>query len=219
MVFNDNAPYQAARPALAVTLQVETSPETRSEDRTTRVAAPLDRQFGPAFDDSQQQALTLRANLAAESAAASNEPAAANGRASGASETQSGELSAEKQAVVDALVARDREVRNHEEAHARVGGAYAGEPSYTFQQGPDGKQYAVGGAVAIDVSPIEGDPEATISKMEVVKAAALAPAEPSGQDRRVAAVAEANRQQAIADLAALRREIGPSPQPDFDRAA
>lgn len=87
------------------------------------------------------------------------------------------------------LKARDREVRAHEQAHQAVGGQYAGAISYTFQRGPDGAQYAVGGEVSIDVSPVTGDPQATIEKMRVVRAAALAPAEPSGQDRAVAAEA------------------------------
>jgi len=87
------------------------------------------------------------------------------------------------------LKARDREVRAHEQAHQAVGGQYAGAISYTFQRGPDGAQYAVGGEVSIDVAPVSGDPQATIEKMRVVRAAALAPAEPSGQDRAVAAEA------------------------------
>ena len=58
--------------------------------------------------------------------------------------------------------------------------------------GPDGNRYAIGGEVSIDVAPVDGDPEATIAKMEIVKAAALAPAEPSAQDRKVAAIAERN---------------------------
>ena len=117
-----------------------------------------------------------------------------------------GALSAEEKQVVEQLKARDREVRDHERAHARVGGPYAGEPSYTYQAGPDGKRYAVGGEVPIDVAPVEGDPEATIDKMEVVKAAALAPTEPSGQDRKVAALADAQRLAAMADLTALRQQ-------------
>lgn len=135
------------------------------------------------------------------------------------SATAANELSEDEQAVVAELSARDREVRNHEEAHARVGGQYAGNPSYSFQEGPDGKQYAIGGEVPIDVSPVPDDPEATIDKMEVVKAAALAPAEPSGQDRRVAALADAQRQQAIADLAELRRQTEPVAEPSLDIAA
>lgn len=114
-------------------------------------------------------------------------------------------LSREEQEQVRKLKDRDREVRAHEQAHQRVGGQYAGAPSYEFQTGPDGKQYAVGGEVAIDASPVRGDPEATIEKMRIVKAAALAPAEPSGQDRKVAAQADATAQQARAEKAEMDR--------------
>lgn len=109
------------------------------------------------------------------------------------------DLSKEEREQVRELEKRDREVRAHEEAHQRVGGQYAGAPSYDYQTGPDGRQYAVGGEVAIDASPIPGDPDATIEKMRVVKNAALAPAEPSGQDRKVAAQADATAQQAQAE--------------------
>ncbi len=117
---------------------------------------------------------------------------------------QAGALSPDEQRIVDKLRARDREVRDHEQAHARVGGSYASQPTYSYQSGPDGKRYAIGGSVAIDASPVRGNPEATIVKMEVVKRAALAPAEPSSTDRRVAAFADSVRAQAIADLANLR---------------
>lgn len=111
-----------------------------------------------------------------------------------------GELSEEDRKVVEKLKARDREVRAHEQAHKSVGGQYAGSISYTFQKGPDGRSYAVGGEVPIDASEIGGDPAATIEKMRVVKAAALAPAEPSSQDRKVAAIADAKMAQAQAEL-------------------
>jgi len=62
------------------------------------------------------------------------------------------------------LKARDTEVRIHEQAHATVGGQYAGSPSYEYQRGPDGTNYAVGGEVQIDVAEIKGDPKATIEK-------------------------------------------------------
>jgi|GEM_PF-923521 len=100
---------------------------------------------------------------------------------------------------VEKLKQRDREVRAHEQAHARAGGAYAGPPSYSFQQGPDGKRYAVGGEVQIDTST-ERTPEATIRKMRVVISAALAPAEPSGQDLSVAQQARAQLSEAQAEL-------------------
>ena len=85
-------------------------------------------------------------------------------------------LTAEEQEVVEALRQRDAEVRRHEQAHKSVGGQYAGAISYTYQSGPDGRRYAVGGEVPIDASPISGDPEATILKLEQVRRAAkLAP--------------------------------------------
>ena len=87
------------------------------------------------------------------------------------------EMLRQEQAQIQQLKRRDTEVRNHEQAHAAVGGQYAGAPTYTYQQGPDGNRYAVGGEVSIDVSPVSGDPEATIQKMQTVRAAALAPAE------------------------------------------
>src|SRR5690554_3203189 len=99
------------------------------------------------------------------------------------------------------LKARDREVRAHEQAHQAVGGQYAGSVSYTYQRGPDGNQYAIGGEVSIDISPVEGDPQATIEKMRQVRAAAMAPAQPSGQDRAVAAQAMQIMLQAQSELA------------------
>lgn len=100
------------------------------------------------------------------------------------------------------LKARDAEVRAHEAAHAAVGGQLAGSPSYTFQRGPDGQQYAIGGEVQISLSEVPGDPQATIARMQQVKAAALAPAEPSGADRSIAA--EANRRISAAQAELLK---------------
>ncbi|HEX4910434.1 MAG TPA: putative metalloprotease CJM1_0395 family protein [Permianibacter sp.] len=106
------------------------------------------------------------------------------------------------QAQVSELKGRDREVRAHEAAHAAVGGQYAGAPVFQYQKGPDGRRYAVGGEVSIDASPVPDNPQATIRKLETVRAAALAPADPSPQDRQVAAratalIAEARRQLAV----------------------
>lgn len=88
------------------------------------------------------------------------------------------------------LKSRDQEVRAHERAHMMVGGSLVRKgASYQYQTGPDGQRYAVGGEVSIDSSAVNDDPSATIRKMQQVKRAALAPAEPSGQDRAVAAAA------------------------------
>jgi hypothetical protein len=103
-----------------------------------------------------------------------------------------------EQKEVQELRRQDREVRAHEQAHKGVGGAEAGPISYTYTTGPDGKRYAVAGEVPIDVSPVEGDPDATIQKMQRVRAAALAPAEPSAVDRQVAAKAQQVARQAQA---------------------
>ena len=111
---------------------------------------------------------------------------------------------AETQAEIRTLAARDREVRAHEQAHAAVGGAYAGNPHYNYTRGPNGVRYAQSGHVNIDISKVPGDPEATLRKMQVVSRAALAPAEPSAQDRAVAAKANMQAAQARAELAAER---------------
>lgn len=100
------------------------------------------------------------------------------------------ELSDAERKMLEQLKQRDREVRSHEQAHKAAGGAHVhGGPSYSYQTGPDGKQYAVGGNVSIDVSKVPGDPEATEEKARQVRKAATAPANPSAQDMKVAAKA------------------------------
>jgi hypothetical protein len=114
---------------------------------------------------------------------------------------QEEQLLEQEQSQIKELKARDTEVRIHEQAHAAVGGQHAGSPSYEYQRGPDGTNYAVGGEVQIDVSEVPGDPQATIDKMQTVRAAALAPAEPSGADRSIAANATQKLAAAQAELA------------------
>ena len=98
------------------------------------------------------------------------------------------EVIAEQQEIKE-LSGRDKEVRAHEMAHATVGGSTTGAPTYSYEIGPDGKKYTVSGEVSVDLSKVPGDPRATITKMQKVHAAALAPMNPSPQDRRVAAEA------------------------------
>lgn len=114
------------------------------------------------------------------------------------------------------LQARDLEVRQHEQAHVAAGGPYVTSgPTYQYQRGPDGKRYAVGGNVGIDVSA-EDTPEKTIAKAQVVRQAALAPAEPSAQDLRVAAQASRLEQRARAELSEQQREETESESTDAD---
>ena len=110
------------------------------------------------------------------------------------------QFSDEELKILKNLEVRDREVRNHEQAHKSAGGQHAGSISFTYQRGPDGANYAVGGEVPISVSPVAGDPQATIDKAGVIRRAALAPAEPSAQDRSVAAQASQIKIEAQAEL-------------------
>ncbi len=139
----------------------------------------------------------------AQGQAQSETPGQNQGTADRADDPDGDGLNEAQEKQVQDLKQRDREVRAHEQAHARVGGQYASAPSYTFQQGPDGKRYAIGGEVQIDTST-ERTPEATIRKMQIVIRAALAPAEPSSQDLRVAQQARASLSDAQSELRQLQ---------------
>lgn len=143
------------------------------------------------------------------SAAAAMEPAGV--RASGAAtrgEARAGsarQLTPEQEKQLNDLKQRDRAVRAHEAAHAAVGGALAGAPSFSYVTGPDGQRYAVGGEVKIDTSRT-GSPEEDIQRARQIRRAALAPADPSPQDRAVAASATRMEMEAQAELARRRQE-------------
>jgi hypothetical protein len=112
-------------------------------------------------------------------------------------------LSPEEERRVEALEALDRRVRAHEQAHRSMGAGHVRGPiRYDYETGPDGRRYAVGGEVLIDTAPVHGRPEETIRKMRQIQQAALAPADPSGQDRRVAAEAARVERQARRELEA-----------------
>jgi len=130
------------------------------------------------------------------------------------------ELTEEEKAEVQELRQRDAEVRRHEQAHKAAAGPYAtGGPSFSYKQGPDGQRYAVEGEVSIDLSEVPGNPQATIRKMQQVRRAALAPANPSSKDRQVAAKASAIEQQARAELAQKRAEEAKNGNPSSASAS
>ena len=104
-----------------------------------------------------------------------------------------------KRMIIQKLRMIERKVINHEMAHKMVGGKYTGTPRYTYTKGPDGKYYITGGEVPIDTSE-ERTPEETIKKMQIVRAAALAPADPSPQDIRVAQIASMKEMKARLEL-------------------
>lgn len=115
-------------------------------------------------------------------------------------------VQAQQQQQVDELKTRDSEVKAHEHAHATVGGQYAQSPSFKYEKGADGQRYATDGEVQIDVSPVGGDPLATINKMKQVYAAAMAPVDPSSADIRVAAEALQKMNEAKVMLAEERQK-------------
>lgn len=112
------------------------------------------------------------------------------------------ELAPEEEKEVRELRKRDREVRAHEQAHLAAAGRHAqGGARYETTTGPDGREYATSGEVSIDASPVPGDPEATLQKAAEVRRAALAPADPSAQDLKIAARASQMAAEARAELA------------------
>nr|WP_315392260.1 putative metalloprotease CJM1_0395 family protein [uncultured Duganella sp.] len=149
----------------------------------------------PAISPSERAAPSARR----EASAAPASKTAADGAHGGSASTTT--LTPEALKLIDELKARDAEVRQHEQAHmAAAGGLAVSGASYTYQRGPNGVNYAIGGEVRIDTSP-GATPEETISRAATIQAAALAPAGPSGPDRAVAAQAQQMETQARAELA------------------
>lgn len=115
------------------------------------------------------------------------------------------DLSEDEKKLVNDLIARDAEVKTHEAAHQAAGGGMTGGASYTYQQGPDGKMYAIGGEVPISMHG-GSTPEETIENAKRVEAAAMAPANPSGQDFAVASSAKMMQMKAQQQLTKEKEE-------------
>jgi hypothetical protein len=136
---------------------------------------------------------------------------------------QARKLTPEDKQVVSRLSARDTAVRAHEAAHQAAASGLGGAASFTYQAGPDGRNYAVGGEVPVSLRPGR-TPEETIANAQTVRSAALAPADPSAQDLAVAAQAtqmEAEaRQQQVRDKAEGREpgQVGDRAGAAGDRA-
>lgn len=115
------------------------------------------------------------------------------------------ELTSDEERVVKNLQARDTEVRAHESAHQAASGGMAGAASYTYQQGPDGKMYAIGGEVPISMKA-SSSPEETLRNARQVAAAAMAPSNPSPQDYSVASSARVMEMKALQQIAQKQQE-------------
>ena len=124
-----------------------------------------------------------------------------------APESPNGEkLDPSKQQYVRELAAIDASVRAHEAAHIGAGaGVVSGGATFGYTRGPDGKMYATSGEVPISMK--EGrTPEETIQNARQIVSAAMAPADPSPQDYKVAANAAQMEAQARSEQAAERTE-------------
>jgi len=122
-------------------------------------------------------------------------------------------LDAQDRALLRELQSSDARVRAHEAAHQAAGGGLTGGASFTYRQGPDGRQYAVGGEVPIRMGGDGDSPDQQIELARRIRAAALAPADPSAQDLAVAAAAtqmEAMARARKAQLAAQAYRAGAS---------
>ncbi len=106
---------------------------------------------------------------------------------------------AQKEQIIK-LQQRDTHVRAHEAAHLAAGGSVvSGGANYTYQKGPDGKMYAVGGEVPIHVTK-GSNPKETLAMARQLRAAALAPSDPSPQDLKVAASAAMMEAKAMQEI-------------------
>jgi hypothetical protein len=162
---------------------------------------------------------------------AAGDPAAGTGRAAAsdkASATSAGPkpLTPEDRQQVTRLAARDTAVRAHEAAHQAAARGLGGAASFSYETGPDGRRYAVGGEVPVSIRPGR-TPQETIANAQVVRSAALAPADPSSQDMAVASAAtqmEAQARQQITQSRAhgdddgdpLTKKIGPAKDRNAD---
>lgn len=184
---------------------------SRAQPSIPRGAEPREASRGstpsPTFQEARGSTVAGGTLIAAQLAASEDSRGSQQAGTDPKQSTTTGtELTEQEREQVREMQARDREVRTHEQAHKAAGGQYASAPEYDLERGPDGKSYAVSGRVSISTSPVPGDPEATIAKMDVVKRAALAPVEPSSADRSVAADAESKRADARSELNSIRAE-------------
>ena len=155
--------------------------------------------------DSTDSSSSKNAEKVENSSAASRSADSAAAGASSVSSLAGDQLTVQEQQLVAQLKLTDRLVRAHEQAHLSAGaGLVRGAASFSMQTGPDDRSYAVGGEVSIDTSPAS-TPQETIAKARQIRAAALAPADPSAQDLHVAALASGMEGEAQVELAAQQR--------------
>lgn len=114
-------------------------------------------------------------------------------------------LSPDEERLVKDLALRDSQVKTHEGAHQAAGGGMTGAASYTYQQGPDGKMYAIGGEVSISMKS-GATPEETARNARQMISSAMAASNPSPQDFAVASSARILEMKALQQIAKQTQE-------------
>jgi hypothetical protein len=179
--------YQSALERGPDLISSSSRPESQAQDTEISQAASL--------FDSEEQVGSDSQTQTDEAAQKKSQPSEADAES---------RLTLDEKLLIEKLEKVDAEVRAHEMAHIAAGGEYiTSGATFSYQQGPDGKKYAVGGEVSIDTASEPGDPEATLQKMRRVRAAALAPAQPSSQDLKVASNAASQAAKAMAEITQL----------------
>lgn len=115
------------------------------------------------------------------------------------------ELDAKQIQQLRELQSTDREVKAHEAAHQAAGGSLAGGASYSYVKGPDNQMYAISGEVPIRMQK-GNTPDETIANARQIASAAMAPANPSPQDYKVAANALKLEMEARSEAVKLKAE-------------
>jgi len=108
--------------------------------------------------------------------------------------------------MVKQLELIERGVIMHEKAHQAAGGASVGAASYQYTMGPDYRYYATGGSVEYKL-PFAGTPESMLRAFRGLKNSANAVGDSSGQDHKMAAMAEAKIQDIKNKVASQRGKL------------
>jgi hypothetical protein len=91
---------------------------------------------------------------------------------------------------IQKLSQQDTNIRRYERVHLAVAGMVTrGGPYNEYRLGSDGRLYAVGGEVSLNINTGAGNSQQTLTKMEQVRRAALAQANLAIEDQRAAALA------------------------------
>ena len=192
------AGYQQVNNFYANSLRIDTPKRIQEE-----TAAQISSETQPTDDNAAFASISPEAIALYEAEQTGTNTTQTNDEQTGREQTGAGtnqELTPQEQQQLAELKQTDAQVKAHEHAHkSTAAGLTTSGPNYEYETGPDGKKYAVAGDVNVSYQK-SSDPEVNLKNAQQLKAAALAPADPSSQDRKVA-------MQADREIAQARQEI------------